>query len=92
MNEAWKLLDLDYSNLQEVRAKFKDQVRSLKLNVTFGPAKVVELFQQIQIIAAKIKATGSISLLENDAEYVTLVGNHLSDEVMWKWWESNKSG
>ena len=91
-DEAWKLLDLDYGNLEEVRAKLKEQVRSLKLKATSGPAKVVELFQQIQIIAAKIKATGSISLLENDAEYVALVGNHLSREVMWEWWKSNKSG
>ena len=26
MNKAWKLLDLDYGNLQEVRAKLKEQV------------------------------------------------------------------
>ena len=67
MDEAWKLLDLDYGNLEEVRAKLKEQVRSLKLKATSGPVKVVVLFQQIQIIAAKIKATGSISLLENYA-------------------------
>merc|ERR1712112_405079 len=30
MLEAWKLLDLDYGNIQEVRAKLKQQVRSLK--------------------------------------------------------------
>ena len=77
MNEAWKLLDLDYGNLHEVRAKLKEQVRGLKLKTTSGPSRIVELFQQIQIIAAKIKATESISLLENDEEYVALVGNHL---------------
>ena len=64
MSEAWKLLDLYYGNLQEVRAKLKEQVRSLKLKATSDPAKIVELFQQVQIIAAKIKATGSISLLK----------------------------
>ena len=55
------------------------------------PAKIVELFHQIQVIAAKIKATGSISLLENDEEYVALVGKHLSKKVIWEWWRSKKS-
>ena len=76
MGEVWKLLDLDYGNLQEVRAKLKKEVRSLKIKATSGPAKIVELFQQIQLVSAKIKATGSCSLLE-DEEYVALVGNHL---------------
>ena len=76
MGEAWKLLNLDYGNLQEVRAKLKKEVRSLKIKATSGPAKIVELFQQIQLVSAKIKATGSCSLLE-DEEYVALVGNHL---------------
>ena len=77
MAEAWKLLDLDYRNLQEVRAKLKKEIRSLKVKATSGPAKIVELFHQIQLVAAKIKATGSNSLLE-DEEYVALVGNHLA--------------
>ena len=85
MTEAWKLLDLDYGNLQEVRAKLKQQVMNLKIKATSGPAKIVELFQQVQLIAAKIKATGSISLLENDAEYVILVRKHLSNEIMCEW-------
>ena len=29
MAEAWKLIDLDYGNLQEVRAKLKKEIRSL---------------------------------------------------------------
>ena len=32
-------------------------------------------------------ATGSLSLLENDKEYVALVSKHLCKEVMWRWWE-----
>ena len=76
MAEAWKLLDLDYGNLQEVRAKLKKEVQGLKIKATSGPARIVELFQQIQLISAKIKATGSCSLLKDD-EYVALVGNHL---------------
>ena len=76
MGKAWKLLDLDYGNLQEVWAKLKKEVRGLKLKATGGPARIVELFQQIQLISAKIKATGSCTLL-NDDEYVALVGNYL---------------
>ena len=44
------------------------------------------------MIAAKIKAKGSISLLDNDREYVALVGKYLSKEVIWNWWEFEKSG
>ena len=50
----------------------------------------MELFHQIQLVAKKIKATGSSSLLE-DEEYVTLVGNHLPKEIMWEWLKSKKS-
>ena len=66
MTKAWKLLDLDYGNLQEVQAKHKKQVKGLKLKPSSSPAKIVELFHQVQVIASKIKAAGSISLLEND--------------------------
>ena len=31
LTEAWKLLDLEYGDVQEIRAKLKDQVRSIKL-------------------------------------------------------------
>ena len=68
MVEAWKLLDLEYGNLQELRAKLKDQVRGLKIKATKDPACIVELFHQIQVIAAKIKATGNLAILENDDE------------------------
>ena len=31
-------------------------------------------------------------MLENDNEYVALVSKHLSKEVIWIWWELDKSG
>ena len=81
MAEAWKLLDLDYGDIEEVRAKLKKEIRSFKIKATSSPAKVVELFHQIQLVAAKINATGNNFLLE-DHEYVTMVGNHLPEEIM----------
>ena len=51
----------------------------------------MELFQQIQLVSDKIKVTGSNSLLK-DEEYVTLIGNHLPQDIMWKWLESKKTG
>ena len=45
MGKAWKLQDLDQGNLQEVRAKLKKEVQSLKIKAISGPAKIVELFQ-----------------------------------------------
>ena len=52
----------------------------------------MELFHQIQIISAKIKATVNLDMLKNDDEYVALVSKHLSKDLMWRWWESDKSG
>ena len=83
MAEAWKLLDLDYGKIQEIRAKLKKEIRSLKVKATSGPAKIVELFHQILLVAAKITVTGSNSLLE-DEEYVALIGNHLPRDIMWE--------
>ena len=51
----------------------------------------MELFEQIQAIAAKIKATGNLTLLENDKEYVVPMSKHLSKEGMWRWWEKDIS-
>ena len=57
MNEAWRLLDLEFGDVQELRAKLKDQVQGIKIKATKDPARIVELFHQIQIIGVKIKAT-----------------------------------
>ena len=92
MSEAWKLLDLEYGDVQEIRAKLKDQVRSIKLKATGDSAKLVELFHAIQTIAAKIKASGSISLLKADEEYIALVTRHLPKEIAWKWCRKDLSG
>ena len=92
MDEAWRLLDLEFGDVQELRAKLKDQVRGIKIKATKDSARIVELFHQIQIIAVKIKATGNLDMLENDDEYIALVSKHLPKDVMWRWWESDKSG
>merc|ERR1711873_359312 len=92
MNEAWKLLDLEFGDVQELRAKLKNQVRGIKIKATKDSACIVELFHQMQVIAAKIRATANLEMLKNDEEYVALVSKHLSKEVMWNWWESERSG
>ena len=51
----------------------------------------MELFHAIQTIAAKIKASGSIALLEND-EYVALVTKHLPIEIAQIWCQKDLSG
>ena len=91
MAEAWKLLDLDYGDIEEVRAKLKKEIKSIKIKATSAPAKILELFHQIQLVSAKIKACGTSTLLE-DSEYVSLIGNHLPRDTMWKWLESERSG
>ena len=77
LTDAWKLLDLKYGDVQEICAKLKDQVRSIKLKTSGYSSKLVELFHATQTITAKIKASGSLALLENDKEYVALVSRHL---------------
>ena len=67
-----------------IRAKLKDQVRSIKHKTTGDSAKLVELFNSIQSIAAKIRASGSMELLESDEKNVVLVSKHLPKEVAWK--------
>ena len=52
----------------------------------------MELFHTIQTIAAKIKASGSLKLLENYEEYVALVMRHLPKEIAWKWCQKDLSG
>ena len=68
------------------RAKLTDQVHILEFKAVKDLAQIVELFEQIQTIAAKIKATGNLNILENDKEYIVLVSNNLSKEFMWRKW------
>ena len=91
MAEAWKLLDLDYGDIEEVRAKLKREISSLKIKATSGPANDHRAIPPNSTGSCKIKATGSSSLLE-DQEYVALVGNHLPEEIMCEWLKSEKSG
>ena len=68
ITDVWMLLDLDleYGDVQKICAKLKDQVRSIKLKTFRGSSKLLELFHATQTIAPKIKASGSLALLEND--------------------------
>ena len=52
----------------------------------------MELFHAIQTIAAKIKASRSLALLENDKDYMALVTIHLPKEIAWKWCHKDLSG
>ena len=45
----------------------------------------MELYHTVQVISAKIKASGSLSLLENDEDYIALVSNHLPKDIARKW-------
>lgn len=55
------------------------------------PACIVEIFHQIQVIAAKNKATGNLAIVKNDDEYVALVRNHFFKEIVWDWFKQRKS-
>merc|ERR1712030_92491 len=51
--EAWKVLDMEYGDIQEIRAKLKDQVRSIRIKASGESARLVELYHAVQTIAAK---------------------------------------
>merc|ERR1712055_523541 len=92
LSEAWKVLDMEYGDVQEIRAKLKDQVRSIKLKASGESARLVELYHAVQTIAAKIKVSGSLSLLENDEEYIALVTKHLPKDIVWRWCKKGLTG
>ena len=52
----------------------------------------MELYHTVQVTSAKIKASGSLSLLENNEEYIALVSKHLPREIAWKWCEEELTG
>merc|ERR1711942_336975 len=92
LSEAWKVLDMEYGDIEEIRAKLKDQVRSIKLKATGDSAKLVEFYHAVQTIAAKIKDSGSLSILENDEEYIALVSKHLPKDIVWEWCKQELTG
>lgn len=87
LSKAWKVLDMEYGDVQEICAKLKDQVRSIKIKATGDSAKLVELYHAVQTIASKIKASGSLSLLENDDEYIAVIAKHLPKDIAWRWYK-----
>ena len=79
-------------DLLEIPTKLKDQVWSIKIKATGDSAKLVELYHTVKTIAAKIKASRSLSLLENDEEYITLVAKHLPKNIAWRWCKQELTG
>ena len=47
LSEAWRVLDMEYGDLQEIHAKLKDQVRSIKLKSSGDSARLVELYHAV---------------------------------------------
>ena len=45
---------MEYGGIQEIRAKLKDKVLSMKIKDTEDSAKLVDLYHAVQTIAAKI--------------------------------------
>ena len=72
---------MEFGDVLEISAKLKDPVRSININATGNSAKLEELYHTFQMIATKIKASGSQSLLENNEEYIALVAKHLPKDM-----------
>ena len=85
LSVSWNLLDKEYGNHQEIRAKLKASITAIKIKANNGPNKLIELFEQVQTISAKIKAAGDSSQLNNDSEYITLVARHLEEKYTERW-------
>ena len=58
LEECWSVLDREYGNSSEIRAKLKQSIASIKLKATTSPHKEIELYEQVQTISAKIRAAG----------------------------------
>ena len=56
MDEAWRMLDLEYGDIQDLRAKLKDQVRGIKIKSTKDSARIVELLAR-----SPLRSTGDKS-------------------------------
>ena len=55
MLEAWKILDLEYGDIEEVRAKLKKEIKSIKIKATSAPARILEVFNQVQLISPRLE-------------------------------------
>ena len=85
LSEAWKIMDLNFGDMGEVRAKVKGKIMNIKLKSTDNNSKEVELFNQVQFISTKLKAAQGISMLEADQEYIALIKCNLPDDTKKKW-------
>ena len=83
--ECWKILDREYGNSSEIRAKLKQSIAAIKPKATSTPLKEIELFEQVQTISAKIKAAGGSDNLSHDSEYIALVIRHLDSNQTKDW-------
>ena len=67
LEECWSVLDREYGNSSEIRAKLKQSIASIKLKATSSPHNEIELFEQVQTISAKIRAAGGSENLTHDS-------------------------
>ena len=66
LQEAWNIQDHNIGDLEEIRAKLKQHILHIKIKATDPNQRIIELYNSVQNITAKIHAAGSLDLLEAD--------------------------
>ena len=69
---AWKVLDHEYGDMDEIRAKLKAKITGIKIKST-NPKKEIEVFEAVTHISAQIRAIGGKNELKHDREFIALV-------------------
>ena len=67
-DRTWKIMDLNFGNMEEVRAQLKQKILNIKLKAIEASSRIIELFNSLQYKAAKIDTAGETDLLKSDQE------------------------
>lgn len=71
------MLDHNFRDLEEVRAKLRQQILNIKIKATDPNQRIIELYKSVQNVAAKIHAAGGTDLPEADMEYIIFISSFL---------------
>ena len=63
LKKAWHILDLNCGDLGGIITKLKETLMAIKLKATNNTARDVELFNEVQFIAVKLKMSSSVVYL-----------------------------
>ena len=85
IQEAWLILDQIYGQHFDLRNRLKQEFLAINISAKISPHIEIEIYEKVNKLASRIRASSAHSLLECDFEYISLVYRLLPENQKEHW-------